>query len=660
MNGLSFSELCCLFCCPPCPSRIAAKLAFLPPEPTYAFIEDEGSKVTISLSERAEWQYTEREKESVEGFYARTSRGNRIACLFVRCSATARFTILYSHGNAVDLGQMSSFYLGLGSRINCNIFSYDYSGYGVSGGKPSEKNLYADIDAAWHALRTRYGISPENIILYGQSIGTVPTVDLAARYEVGAVVLHSPLMSGMRVAFPNTKRTWFFDAFPSIDKVPKVTSPVLVIHGTEDDVINFSHGLAIYERCPRAVEPLWVEGAGHNDVELYDQYLERLKQFIDVNQKIHCKNSLKETCSKDDNSSLDSNSKKAIQQDEKSVKEEELATNVQENKYNKTILEGTSIRHNFRLNHISQVAKKHISLPKNLKNPFGKSQKNIVHRTLKNSFGQGHKKADTQISHTTLVDIQVEDCRQFAIGEKSFPNIPNDNNKSISDCKSIQSIQSQFKAEKKSPINQFKYSSIESVLDSECTKNNKKHCCKILSKDVIIKGKKLEEHEAQAHNEKSVESTKKFLWGTKSASKSFEKTCKDKGKTQDPMEKKLKAKRILSSPLRKFGRSSLTIEPDKIMINLPKCSPCACRLAASSKILSNDSSLLSRFTTNRESPHHAVRLKSPSHVDVQTDITLKTSERTSMQANLLPNVQQKSRYTPRSRSVGELCNIVNK
>lgn len=66
-----------------------------------------------------------------------------------------RFTVLFSHGNAVDLGQMSSFYIGLGTRINCNIFSYDYSGYGVSTGKPSEKNLYADIDAAWHALRSR-------------------------------------------------------------------------------------------------------------------------------------------------------------------------------------------------------------------------------------------------------------------------------------------------------------------------------------------------------------------------------------------------------------------------------------------------------------------------------------------------------------------------
>ena len=58
-------------------------------------------------------------------------------------------------------------------------------------------------------------------------------------------------------------------------QVSRVSSPVLVIHGTEDEVIDFSHGLAIYEKCPRAVEPLWVEGAGHNDVELYNQVISR-------------------------------------------------------------------------------------------------------------------------------------------------------------------------------------------------------------------------------------------------------------------------------------------------------------------------------------------------------------------------------------------------
>ncbi|XP_068594181.1 alpha/beta hydrolase domain-containing protein 17A-like [Cebidichthys violaceus] len=368
MNGLSIRELCCLFCCPPCPSRIAAKLAFLPPEPTYALLPDtdpgagagtasgsgsgaaqpslgapglrsrlgtgsgadkgggggggggagggagggvgggggggggggaaaggggggagggggSGSSWSegrwkLHLTERAEFQYSQRELDLTDVFLTRSSRGNRVGCMYIRCAPNARFTVLFSHGNAVDLGQMSSFYIGLGTRINCNIFSYDYSGYGVSTGKPSEKNLYADIDAAWHALRSRYGISPENIILYGQSIGTVPTVDLASRFECAAVVLHSPLTSGMRVAFPDTKKTYCFDAFPNIEKVSKIPSPVLIIHGTEDEVIDFSHGLALFERCPKAVEPLWVEGAGHNDIELYSQYLERLRRFI--------------------------------------------------------------------------------------------------------------------------------------------------------------------------------------------------------------------------------------------------------------------------------------------------------------------------------------------------------------------------------------------
>ncbi|XP_034040049.1 alpha/beta hydrolase domain-containing protein 17C [Thalassophryne amazonica] len=280
MNGFSLGELCWLFCCPPCPSRIAAKLAFLPPEPTYSVPTDTGGSASFQLTERADWQYSQRELDAVEVLSTRSSRGNRICCMFVRCAPNSRYTLLFSHGNAVDLGQMCSFYIGLGSRINCNVFSYDYSGYGVSTGKPSEKNLYADIEAAWQVLRNKYGVTPENIILYGQSIGTVPTIDLAARYECAAVILHSPLMSGLRVAFPDTRKTYCFDAFPSIDKVSKVASPVLVIHGTEDEVIDFSHGLAMYERCPRAVEPLWVEGAGHNDIELYAQYLERLKQFI--------------------------------------------------------------------------------------------------------------------------------------------------------------------------------------------------------------------------------------------------------------------------------------------------------------------------------------------------------------------------------------------
>lgn len=136
-------------------------------------------------------------------------------------------------------------------------FSYDYSGYGKSSGKASEKNLYSDVEAAWHELIKRYDIKPENILLYGQSIGTAPVVDLATKVEAAGVVLHSPLMSGIRLLFP-VKRTWICDAFPIIDKIGKIKSPTLVIHGTHDEIISFSHGLQIYDQCQNAVEPLWV------------------------------------------------------------------------------------------------------------------------------------------------------------------------------------------------------------------------------------------------------------------------------------------------------------------------------------------------------------------------------------------------------------------
>lgn len=55
----------------------------------------------------------------------------------------------------------------------------------------------------------------------------------------------------------------------------------MVIHGTDDEVIDFSHGLELYDRAPVTVEPLWVEGAGHNDVELYGSYLERVKKLLE-------------------------------------------------------------------------------------------------------------------------------------------------------------------------------------------------------------------------------------------------------------------------------------------------------------------------------------------------------------------------------------------
>ncbi|RVW20645.1 Protein ABHD17B [Vitis vinifera] len=128
-------------------------------------------------------------------------------------------------------------------------YRYDYSGYGQSSGKPSEQNTYADIEAVYKCLEESYGAKQEDIILYGQSVGSGPTLDLAARLpQLRAVVLHSPILSGLRVMYP-VKRTYWFDIYKNIDKIPLVNCPVLIIHGTSDEVVDCSHGKQLWELC---------------------------------------------------------------------------------------------------------------------------------------------------------------------------------------------------------------------------------------------------------------------------------------------------------------------------------------------------------------------------------------------------------------------------
>lgn len=85
--------------------------------------------------------------------------------------------------------------------------------YVLSFGQPSEQNTYADIEAAYRCLVETYGTKEEDIVLYGQSVGSGPTLDLATRLSrLRAVVLHSPIMSGLRVMYP-VKRTFWFDIY---------------------------------------------------------------------------------------------------------------------------------------------------------------------------------------------------------------------------------------------------------------------------------------------------------------------------------------------------------------------------------------------------------------------------------------------------------------
>ncbi|XP_058186580.1 uncharacterized protein LOC131303639 isoform X2 [Rhododendron vialii] len=202
-------------------SSIAAKFAFFPPSPpSYTVIADAGGRLQIPEVPR---------RDDVDVLRLRTRRGTEIVAIHVK-HPKATATLLYSHGNAADLGQMFELFVELSLRLRINLMGYDYSGYGQSTGKPSEYNTYADINAVYQCLKEQYGVKDEQLILYGQSVGSGPTVDLASRVSnLRGVVLHSPILSGLRVLYP-VKRTFWFDIFKNSDKIGMVNCPVLVIH----------------------------------------------------------------------------------------------------------------------------------------------------------------------------------------------------------------------------------------------------------------------------------------------------------------------------------------------------------------------------------------------------------------------------------------------
>ncbi|KAJ6402594.1 hypothetical protein OIU84_014655 [Salix udensis] len=266
---------------------MAAKFAFFPPSPpSYELeeeeVEEEGGAKKLRMAAGVGVHNGNREYGDV--LKLETKRGNHVVAVYFK-NPEASLTVLYSHGNAADLGQMYDLFCELSLHLCVNLMGYDYSGYGKSTGKPTEQNTYVDIEAAYRCLEEKYGVKEEDVILYGQSVGSGPTLDLATRLpKLRAVVLHSPIASGLRVIYP-VKRTYWFDIYKNIDKIPFVTCPVLVIHGTDDDVVSWSHGKQLWERCKEKYEPLWVKGGNHCDLELYPQYIKHLKKFISAIEK---------------------------------------------------------------------------------------------------------------------------------------------------------------------------------------------------------------------------------------------------------------------------------------------------------------------------------------------------------------------------------------
>jgi len=198
-------------------------------------------------------------------------------------NAETNKVFLYSHGNAEDIGDLTGILRDF-QQAGLSVLAYDYPGYGLSAGKPTEQSVYAAAETAYRFLTQNLQIAPSDIIALGRSIGSGPACYLAEKFPVGGLVVEGGFTSAPRVI--TRIRILPFDPFPNIRRLPNIFCPVLVIHGKVDNTVSFSHGKALFDAAHTPKERLWVD-SGHNDLLLVlgDDYFTVLDRFATQIQK---------------------------------------------------------------------------------------------------------------------------------------------------------------------------------------------------------------------------------------------------------------------------------------------------------------------------------------------------------------------------------------
>lgn len=204
--------------------------------------------------------------------------------------------ILYCHGNRDHMDfywQRAKLMANTGGKNRFGVMMFDYRGYGLSEGTPSEENLYADANAALEWLKS-YGLTGERLVMYGYSLGSAPATELTAFPRAlvpSKLVLESPFASSETMVQDGTKlslpASFFTNAkIDNADKIEEVEQPFLWLHGTEDDFLALeTHGETVFKNYKGLYsEAHRVDGAGHNDVPLvvgFENYLSTLEHFLE-------------------------------------------------------------------------------------------------------------------------------------------------------------------------------------------------------------------------------------------------------------------------------------------------------------------------------------------------------------------------------------------
>ncbi|MBI4682662.1 MAG: alpha/beta hydrolase, partial [Nitrospirae bacterium] len=217
-----------------------------------------------------------------EEVYVSTKDGVRVSCWYVP-SRSPGATFLFSHGNGGNISHRLE-KIKMFNDLGVNVLIFDYRGYGMSKGSPSEAGLYLDAEAVYNYLVNGKKIPPQEIIGYGESLGGAVIIDLAGRHKLGGVIIEGGFTSIRDMAknyFPFVPSFVYKTRFDSTSKIRNVKAPALHFHSINDDIVPFRLGKKLFDNAPGPKEFVELQG-GHNDAFLVSQdvFMGKIDSFI--------------------------------------------------------------------------------------------------------------------------------------------------------------------------------------------------------------------------------------------------------------------------------------------------------------------------------------------------------------------------------------------
>jgi len=206
-----------------------------------------------------------------------------IPCHYQTANEKYKNIVLYFHGNAEDIGLASNFTKKLAIGLKANVLSIEYPGYGVYEGDSNAKTILEDAEIVFDFLTQEVGINPQNIIIFGRSIGSGPATHLAAHRNPGALILMSPytsIKSVVKDIAGQLVSSLFAERFNNVQEIEKAECPCFFIHGKKDKMIPWEHSQELFSKC-RALPSIHLsETMSHNSFKLISDIINPINKFL--------------------------------------------------------------------------------------------------------------------------------------------------------------------------------------------------------------------------------------------------------------------------------------------------------------------------------------------------------------------------------------------